>query len=113
MTLEIQQRLRLFGPYGIPMFAISGFDIALWDLAAKAQEKPLHALLGAALRAGVSAYASLVRDADPELAQKHCRQGMAQGYRAIKLHEVDPQVMRAASAACEPDIAISVDVNCA
>jgi hypothetical protein len=113
LPLEIQQRLHLFGRYGVTMFAISGFDIALWDLAAKAQQKPLHALLGPALRSEVNAYASLVRYADTELIQKQCRQALAQGYRSIKLHEVDPAVMRAARAACGPDIGISVDVNCA
>ncbi len=113
LTLEMQQRLHLFGRYGVTMFAISGFDIALWDLAAKAQGLPLHALLGPALRTEVDAYASLVRYADEALVQKHCRQALAQGYRAIKLHEVDPAVMRAARAACGPDVSISVDVNCA
>ena len=32
---QIQRNLHLFGRYGITMFAISGLDIALWDLAAK------------------------------------------------------------------------------
>ncbi len=113
LTLEVQQRLHLFGRYGVTMFAISGFDIALWDIAAKSQGLPLHALLGPSLRTEVDAYASLVRYADEALVHKHCRQALAQGYRAIKLHEVDPAVMRAARAACGPDIGISVDVNCA
>ena len=34
---QIQRNLHLFGRYGITMFAISGLDIALWDLAAKDQ----------------------------------------------------------------------------
>ena len=34
---RIQRNLHLFGRYGITMFAISGLDIALWDLAARAQ----------------------------------------------------------------------------
>jgi L-alanine-DL-glutamate epimerase-like enolase superfamily enzyme len=113
LMLEIQQRLHLFGRYGITMFAISGFDIALWDIAAKARGIPLHALIGPTVRTDANAYASLVRYSDPELVQKHCRDAVAQGYRAIKLHEVDPAVMRAARAACGPDVGISVDVNCA
>ena len=44
----IQRNLHLFGRYGITMFAISGLDIALWDLAAKAQGVPLRRLLGGA-----------------------------------------------------------------
>ena len=43
------------------MFAISGLDIALWDLAARAKGQPLHRLLGEAKRAGIPAYASLRR----------------------------------------------------
>jgi L-alanine-DL-glutamate epimerase-like enolase superfamily enzyme len=38
----IQRNLHLFGRYGITMFAISALDIALWDLAAKAEGVPLH-----------------------------------------------------------------------
>ena len=34
---QIQRNLHLFGRYGITMFAISGLDIALWDLAARVQ----------------------------------------------------------------------------
>ena len=48
-----QRNLHLFGRYGITMFAISGLDIALWDLAAKAQGAPLHRLLGARQRARI------------------------------------------------------------
>src|ERR1700740_3356107 len=44
---QIQRNLHLFGRYGITMFAISGLDIALWDLAARVQGVPLHRLLGA------------------------------------------------------------------
>ena len=33
---ELQVGMHLWGRYGISMFAISGIDIALWDLAAKA-----------------------------------------------------------------------------
>ena len=35
LTADIQRKLHLFGRYGITMFAISGADIALWDLKAK------------------------------------------------------------------------------
>ena len=44
---RIQRNLHLFGRYGITMFAISGLDIALWDLAARAEGRSLHQLLGA------------------------------------------------------------------
>src|SRR5438445_13110428 len=36
--------------------AISAIDIALWDLMGKAASRPVHALLGGALRSRVPAY---------------------------------------------------------
>lgn len=113
LTLEVQRRLHLFGRYGITLFAISGFDIALWDIAAKAQGKPLHALLGPARRSELPAYASLVRYADADLVRKYCQQALEQGYRSVKLHEIEPDIIRAGRAAVGPGIGLSVDVNCA
>ncbi|MFZ4285020.1 mandelate racemase/muconate lactonizing enzyme family protein [Variovorax sp. HJSM1_2] len=112
LSLELQRKLHIFGRYGITMFAISGFDIALWDIAAQAQGKPLSAMWGPAQRTEVSAYASLTRYGDVALVDKYCRQAMEQGYRHVKLHEVDPEVIRAGRRACGPGIHMSVDVNC-
>src|SRR5207244_11327471 len=63
---RIQRNLHLFGRYGITMFAISGLDIALWDIAAKAQGVPLHRLIGGARREKIPGYASLMRIGKPE-----------------------------------------------
>ncbi|MDP7051586.1 MAG: hypothetical protein QF600_06650 [Verrucomicrobiota bacterium] len=43
---------------GVTIHAISGADIAIWDLLGKSQEKPVHELLGGAHRIQVRAYAS-------------------------------------------------------
>jgi D-galactarolactone cycloisomerase len=50
-------RTRQFGRRGIVMNAISGIDIALWDIAGKVARLPLYRLLGAC-RERVEAYAS-------------------------------------------------------
>ncbi|HEX3860889.1 MAG TPA: mandelate racemase/muconate lactonizing enzyme family protein [Stellaceae bacterium] len=50
-------RTRQYGRRGIVMHAISGLDIALWDIAGKVAKLPIYRLLGAA-RDRVEAYAS-------------------------------------------------------
>jgi D-galactarolactone cycloisomerase len=49
---------RDFGQKGSYVEAISGIDIALWDICGKALNKPVHALLGGGFRDRVPAYAT-------------------------------------------------------
>jgi L-alanine-DL-glutamate epimerase-like enolase superfamily enzyme len=108
---EIQKRLHIFGRFGITAFALSGIDIALWDIAGKAAGKPLHALLGGAKRERLGCYASLLRYADTALVARYCEQAVGEGFGAIKLHEVSEPVIAAARAAV-PRQALLLDVNC-
>jgi len=109
---EIQKRLHIFGRFGITAFALSGLDIALWDIAGKAAGKPLHALLGGAKRERLACYASLLRYADAALCAQYCAQAVDEGYGAIKLHEVSEPVIAAARAAVPKSAALLLDVNC-
>jgi L-alanine-DL-glutamate epimerase-like enolase superfamily enzyme len=109
---RIQRNLHLFGRYGITMFAISGLDIALWDLAARAKGEPLHRLIGARRRARIPAYASLLRIGDPALVEGECSAALRRGYPAIKLHETTAPAVLAARRAIGPGIPLMVDMNC-
>jgi L-alanine-DL-glutamate epimerase-like enolase superfamily enzyme len=109
---ELQKRLHIFGRFGITAFALSGLDIALWDLAGKSAGKPLHALLGGARRERLACYASLLRYADESLVSRYCKRALDEGHRAIKLHEVSEPVIAAARAAVPRDAALLLDVNC-
>jgi L-alanine-DL-glutamate epimerase-like enolase superfamily enzyme len=109
---RIQRNLHLFGRYGITMFAISGLDIALWDLAARVRGEPLNRLLGSVRRPRLPAYASLLRIGDPGLVGQECRAALGQGYKAIKLHETTLPAVMAARQAIGPGVPLMVDMNC-
>lgn len=109
---ELRHALHITGRYGITMFCISAADIALWDLAAKAEGVSLAERIGARRRAEVPAYASLVRYADDRLIAEMTAKAVDEGYGAIKLHEIELGHIRAGRSAAGPDIAVTVDVNC-
>lgn len=113
LNLEMQQRLALFGRYGLTIFALSGIDIALWDLQAKAEGVDLATLVaGRRRRESVAAYASLVRYGDPALVARYCEQAAREGYGSVKLHEVAMPEIRAGRGAIDRAISFTVDVNC-
>src|SRR5690606_15275491 len=64
---NLAQTLHLFGRNGVMQYALSGLDIALWDLKAKRSAKPLRDLLGDAGRSSVPGYSSLFRYEDPDM----------------------------------------------
>ena len=56
-----------YGRKGVVLNAISGVDLALWDLLAKVRREPVHQLLGGAVRDELVFYATGVR---PDLAKE-------------------------------------------
>lgn len=113
LNLEMQQRLSLFGRYGLTIFALSGVDIALWDLKAKAEGVDLATLIaGTRRRESVQTYASLVRYGQPDLVAKFCEQAAREGYSSIKLHEITLPEIRAGRGAIDRSLSFTVDVNC-
>jgi len=112
LSYDLQQKLHLFGRYGVTIFALSGLDIALWDIAGKAANLPLCHLLGGAFRDNLPAYASLLKYRDPEKVAARVKLALQEGYRHIKLHETEEAEVKAARLAAGDDIAIMVDTNC-
>jgi L-alanine-DL-glutamate epimerase-like enolase superfamily enzyme len=102
----------LFGRRGLGMFAISGVELALWDLAGQARGVPVYELLGGLVQARLPAYASLVRFERPADVARAAHAAVAQGFRGVKLHQTDEASVAAAREAIGPDAALMLDVNC-
>jgi len=110
---ELQRGLYNCGRSGPVVFALSALDIALWDLAGKHAGQPLYRLLGGSARTTLPAYASLLRYGDAAVIQRQVSQAVDRGYRLIKLHEHDIDVVRAARQAAGSTIPIMLDCSCA
>jgi L-alanine-DL-glutamate epimerase-like enolase superfamily enzyme len=78
------QRLRGHNT-GYTMEAISGLDIALWDLRGKITGQPIYALLGGAYRTEIPVYASGIPGSTDAERQASARRYVEQGYTGFKL----------------------------
>jgi L-alanine-DL-glutamate epimerase-like enolase superfamily enzyme len=112
LMLEVQKKLHIFGRGGPLFYGLSAVDTALWDIAGKAANASISRLLGGGA-SDLACYASLVRYSDPVQVRTAVRRALDAGFRALKLHEIDLSVMRAAREEAGPDVAITLDVNCA
>ncbi|MCC6775404.1 MAG: mandelate racemase/muconate lactonizing enzyme family protein [Hyphomicrobiales bacterium] len=86
------------GRTGPVMYALSGLDIALWDILGKAAGLPVCKLLGGARCATVPAYASLLRYGDREVVVRYSEEALARGYQQLKIHEIGLSEIAAAQA---------------
>ena len=110
---QMYRQTHLFGRYGITTFAISGVDIALWDIAGKCAGLPLYRLLGGTKDSKIPAYASLIRYNDREKIKAAALHAKGAGYDLIKLHQVDVESLKAAREAVGAGVKLTMDINCA
>jgi D-galactarolactone cycloisomerase len=110
---DLTRRTQSMARAGPVQFALSGLDIALWDIVGKARGRPVWQLLGGSgAKQAIAAYASLFRLGSPELVAKVAGAAAARGYGAIKLHEHSVAAAASARAAIGPDRGLMMDTNC-
>ena len=109
---DIQMRHAFFGRGGLIMNAAAALDMALWDIAGRAAGKPLHRLLGGALKTEIPCIASMSPYLDPAVTAACAEAAIARGYRRVKVHERQLEVVQATRRAVGPDVRLMVDVNC-
>ncbi len=118
---DLYNRIKDYGATGFAITALSGIDIALWDIMGRAVGKPVHKLIGGAHRTEVMAYATGLYFTDmdrliPE-AVEEARGYAAEGFRAIKMKiglgdpKLDLARVEAVREAIGPDVRLAVDAN--
>src|SRR5262249_49981476 len=110
-----------FGRQGATIQAMSGIEIALWDIAGKATGRPVYQLLGGAFRKKFRAYASILFGDTPAETERIGRQLVGKGFRAVKFgwgpigqsEAGDIALVRAARKGIGPDAELMVDAGLA
>lgn len=117
---RLYNALRDQGQRGLTITALSGIDIALWDIKGKHFGVPVSTLLGGRFRESVKAYAtgSFKRDGVDRVEDNatDVARYWKEGFHATKIKigfgvEEDLRVVRAAREAVGPDMGIMVDAN--
>ena len=99
--------------------AISGIDIALWDLLGQATSQPVGRLLGGRYRDRVRPYASLLME-EPKRLAEHLLAVKSEGFRAFKIgwgpfgrrhDQLDEEIVRVARDTIGPEAQLMVDAG--
>jgi len=108
-----------FGRQGAAIQAMSGVEIALWDIVGKATGQPVYKLLGGGFRKKFRAYASILFGDTPAETKRIAQQLAAKGFRAVKFgwgpmgqsEESDIAHVRAAREGLGPNLELMVDAG--
>jgi L-alanine-DL-glutamate epimerase-like enolase superfamily enzyme len=125
LWLKLYSYCEWYGRAGIAIYALSGIDVALWDICGKTLGVPIYTLLGGRFRDRIPVYASLLFDMDdPEGTAKEGKEYVKQGYKAVKYGwgktrerafgmdpDKDEEMIRTIREVLGPDIRIMVDVG--
>jgi L-rhamnonate dehydratase len=113
------RKTNYYGRLGVVMHAMSGVDMALWDILGKAAGKPIHKLLGGSFREDVPAYASMLMPETTQEVRELVHRYAEQGFTAMKFgygplgKDVRRDVALAAAAkeAAGLDVEVMIDIG--
>lgn len=113
---EMFKATHKWGRRGMETYAISGIDIALWDILGKISHQPVYKLLGG-YNTIVRAYAAFSLKEPPKIA-KECEEAITRGFTAIKLRvglgqKKDMRIVQIARKAVGENVDLMVDANMA
>ena len=105
-----------FGTRGVGVVALSGIDIALWDILGKVRGVPLYQLLGGKCRDKVPVYATALYPEEPSKVAKRARGFADQGFHGVKIKvgfdlDQDIRIVRAVREELGKDFVIMTDAN--
>jgi mandelate racemase len=115
LMAQMDAKFRLLGWQGLVGMAVSGLDMAFWDVLGRAAGQSLATLLGGSPRP-IRAYDSYGA-VDPAADEKDLRRSLDQGFRGIKIKggdgdlANDERVVKAVRSLIGPDIALMLDFN--
>ncbi len=107
------------GRRGIAIHAMSGIDLALWDIKGKALGLPVWKLLGGGFTRSLRPYASSLFGATPAETGERARRLAGQGFTAVKFGwdpmgqdaKTDVALVREARAGLGPDLDLMIDAG--
>ena len=105
-----------FGTRGVGVVALSGIDVALWDILGKARGLPLYQLLGGKCRDKVPVYATALYPEEPPKVAKRARRFAEQGFHGVKIKvgfdlDQDIRIVRKVREELGKDFVIMTDAN--